>query len=302
MYHFCTITTADHLFKTLSLYDSLRAIHPNVCLHVLCIDEVASAPAEGNVFFYKPSDVAYLPSAATIISKYGTSADKLRWCLKPVFLRYLAENIADKVIYVDNDIYFYDDYAFLFDMLDSHNFLLSPHHYPRDPEKEQNWLEANFKVGLYNAGFVGVNKTAVKSLEWWAGCCAYRCEKNLLRGTFDDQKYLDLIPVIEERAYIVRHKGCNVAEWNRAVIARSELNGKVTLDGKYPLIFAHYNGTTVRAIMEGAEPCLKGSFDIYLENLKKYKPEITTDQLMNHPGLTDQIKYRIWKLATRWGL
>ena len=285
MYHFCTITTADHLYKTLSLYDSLRAIHEDVRLHVLCIDEIPTVPVEGRVIYYKPSDMAYLPAAGSIISQYSRSRDKLRWCLKPVFLRYLTEHKADKVIYVDNDIYFYGDYGFLFDKLESHNFLLTPHHYPRDPAREQNWLEANFKVGLYNAG-----------------CCAYRCEKNPLRGTFDDQKYLDLIPVIEEGAYIVRHKGCNVAEWNRTVIARSEQNGKVLLDGKYPLIFIHYNGTTVRAIIEGAEPYLRGTFDIYLTNLKKYKPEVTTDQLMNHPSLIDTVKYNIWKLATRWGL
>ena len=302
MYDFCTITTADHLYKTLSLYDSLRGIHEDVRLHVLCIDEIGPVPAEEGVFYYQPSDMAYLPAAGAIISQYNGSRDKLRWCLKPVFLRYLTEHKADKVSYVDNDIYFYDDYAFLFEMLDSHNFLLTPHHYPRDPTCEQNWLEANFKVGLYNAGFIGVNKTAAKSLEWWAECCAYRCEKNPLRGTFDDQKYLDLIPVLEEGAYIIRHKGCNVAEWNRAIITRSEQDGKVLLDGKYPLVFVHYNGTTIRAIVEGAEPCLKGSFDIYLANLKKYKTEITTGQLMNHPSMTDRVKYRIWKLATKWGL
>jgi len=217
-------------------------------------------------------------------------------------LRYLTDSKADKVIYTDNDIYFYGDYAFLFELLDTHNFLLTPHHYPRDPTKDQNWLEANFKVGLYNAGFVGVNKSAAHSLDWWAECCAYRCEKNPLRGTFDDQKYLDLIPIIDEGAHILRHSGCNVAEWNRAVISRSEKEGNVMLDGIYPLIFVHYNGTSVRAIIEGAEPYLKNSFDIYLANLKKYKPDITADQLINHPSLMDNIKYRIWQVATRWGL
>jgi len=43
--------------------------------------------------------------------KYKIYKDKLRWSLKPVFLKYLIENsIADKIIYVDNDIAFFNYY------------------------------------------------------------------------------------------------------------------------------------------------------------------------------------------------
>ncbi|MCW3127503.1 MAG: hypothetical protein JWO03_3161 [Bacteroidetes bacterium] len=298
MYHFCTITTADHLFKTLALFDSIRALRSDAFLHVLCIDDLPTGLPSDHIAFYKPQDLAHLPSAKTIIAKYASSKDKLRWSLKPVFLHYLLTQSADKIIYVDNDIYFYGDYSFLFALLGTYDFLLTPHHYPRDPGKDQNWLEANFRVGLYNAGFVGVNKNAIKDLDWWAACCAYRCEKNALRGTFDDQKYLDLIPVINEKAHIIRHKGCNVAEWNRAVISRSEEDGRIILDNEYPLIFIHFNGTTIRAIVNGEEPFLTNSFDSYIANLKRYKPAVQTSQLYKNPGAIDRLKYSIWKLAT----
>jgi hypothetical protein len=298
MYHFCTITTADHLFKTLALHDSLMALSGDAYLHVLCVDELPSDLPSGNIAFYKPHDMLHLPSASTIIAKYSASKDKLRWSLKPVFLRFLLEKTADKAVYVDNDIYFYGDYSFLFELLDTYDFLLTPHNYPRDPNKDQNWLEANFRVGLYNAGFVGVNKGAIKDLGWWAACCAYRCEKNPLRGMFDDQKYLDLIPVMNEKAHIVRHKGCNVAEWNKAVISRTERDGKVILDGQYPLVFIHFNGTTVRAIEMGEEPLLKKHLDLYVANLKKYKANIQTSQLYKMPSAIERLKYQIWKTAT----
>lgn len=298
MYHFCTITTADHLYKTLALYDSLRRVQPDAFLHVLCIDTLREKLPAGNIALYGPEDLQGLPSAQTIISKYSASKDKLRWSLKPVFLHYLLERKAEKVIYTDNDIYFFGDAAFLYDLLGEYDILLTPHHYPRDPARDQNWLEANFRVGLYNAGFVGVNKNAIRDLDWWAACCAYRCEKNALRGMFDDQKYLDLIPVMNEKAHIVRHKGCNVAEWNKAVISRTERNGQIYLDEKYPLVFVHFNGTTVRAIEQGEEPLLKRSLTTYLENLSKYKPTIKADDLYRQPGIVDRIKYRIWKMAT----
>jgi hypothetical protein len=298
MYHFCTITTADHLFKTLALYDSVSAISSDAFLHVLYIDTLPTPLPTGNIAFYSINDLSHLPSAQTVISKYSSSKDKLRWSLKPVFLRLLLDEGHDKVIYTDNDIYFSGDYRFLFDLLDTYDFLLTPHHYPRDPAKDQNWLEANFRVGLYNAGFIGVNKNAAKDLEWWTACCAYRCEKNALRGTFDDQKYLDLIPVINEKAHIVRHKGCNVAEWNRTVISRTEKDGQILLDNQYPLVFVHFNGTTVRAISQGEEPLLKKSLDLYIDNLKKHKTDVQVKDLYTMPTLLDRLKYKIWKKAT----
>ncbi|MBS1618491.1 MAG: hypothetical protein JST76_08230, partial [Bacteroidetes bacterium] len=196
------------------------------------------------------------------------------------------------------DIYFFGDYAFLFDLLDEYNFLLTPHHYPRDPDRDQNWLEANFRVGLYNAGFVAVSRDAIAHLDWWAACCAYRCEKNPLRGMFDDQKYLDLIPVMNEQAHVLRHKGCNVAEWNKVVIRRTERDGQIYLDEKYPLVFIHFNGTTVRAIEQGEEPLLKKPLATYMENLSKYRADIQASDLYQLPGILEQIKYHIWRTAT----
>jgi hypothetical protein len=298
MNHFCTITTADHLFKTWTLFDSIRAIQADSFMHVLCVDQQPQDILDENIAFYSLADLSDMPSARTILSKYNSSKDKLRWSFKPIFLSYLLEKKADKVVYTDNDIYFCGDYTFIFDLLDSYDFLLTPHHYPRNPNKDQNWLEANFKVGLYNAGFIGVNKNAIKDLTWWAECCAYRCEKNPLRGIFDDQKYLDLIPVMNERAYIIRHKGCNVAEWNKTLISRSERDGKVYLDDSNPLIFVHFNGTTMRAIAEGEEPILAPLFNQYLYNLRKYRHGIKAQELYNIPGIIDRVKYRIWKLAT----
>ena len=45
-----------------------------------------------------------------IIDKYQNNQDKLRWALKPIFLKHLL-NETNAVIYVDNDIYFYNDFV-----------------------------------------------------------------------------------------------------------------------------------------------------------------------------------------------
>src|SRR5690606_13445248 len=102
--------------------------------------------------------------------KHRFNSDQFRWFLKPVYAKFLLENRYDQLIYVDNDIYFFNSPDFLFEKLNHSNFLLTPHFYKADPTTEQDWLEANFRVGLYNAGFFGVNKNGIEILDWWIQC------------------------------------------------------------------------------------------------------------------------------------
>lgn len=299
--HFCTISTVSHLYKVYALAESLANQKQGFVLHVLVSDSDVDF-AFANCRFWKLNDFKNESSAQTIISKYKNNPDKLRWSLKPVFLKFLVSAEAEKVIYIDNDVFFYSDYRFFFDLLSEHSLLLTPHYYKHNPKKEQNWLEANFRVGLYNAGFVGVNRNAVNTLQWWADCCEYRCEKNSWRGLFDDQKYLDLIPVIDEGAHIVRHKGCNVASWNTDYCERKTIDGKLKINGKYPVVFIHFNPFTLREVAEGRDALLLPLYKVYTETLKKHKPDLKAEELQQEEPLLEKLKYYVWKLLTERGI
>lgn len=300
--HFCTISTHDHAYKVFALCESLRLVNPAFTLHALFVDKMPDSRPHAQLSLYTLDAVNDAELGNDIIEKYKSKSDKLRWSLKPVFLKkLLLSQSLEAVIYLDNDLCFFEDYAFLFALLKQHSFLLTPHHYERSPYHQQNMLEANFRVGLYNAGFVGANKEAIQTLDWWASCCLYRCEKNALRGTFDDQKYLDLIPVMDEKAHIVRHQGCNVAEWNEAVLPRTMREGKVYINETYPVVFIHFNHTTIRAIMQGREALLKPFFETYFQFLIKYNAMLKKENLFKSPALIDYIKYSIWRVLTRFG-
>lgn len=290
--NFCTISTPSHLFKCFALADSLAPF--NGFLHILIVDaktaEVAQAPR--NVKFYFLNDLKS-DISQEIKSKYASKTDKLRWSLKPVFLIFLLTQF-EKVVYVDNDIFFYNDFNFLLEELNEYNILLTPHNYKRDTKFDQNWLEANFRVGLYNAGFVAVNKKAHSTLEWWADACLYRCEKNYWRGLFDDQKYLDLFPIIEPKTKILSHKGCNAAAWNRAICVRTYQNGKHLINATEPLIFYHFNYYSLQIISE--EDIL---FKEYLASLKKYKKDLSSLFLEDKLNFTDKIKLGIWNVLNK---
>jgi len=303
MNHFCTITTYDHLYKVFALRDSLLQYDNNTILHVLMTDGDAASVTSGHIKMYAVADISSQPIVEKIAAKYSRQKDRLRWSLKPPFLRFLlSKPEISKAIYLDNDLFFYHNYSFLFDELNDHAFLLTPHYYDRSPTKDQNWLEANFRAGLFNAGFIAVNKNAVNTLQWWAECCLYRCKKSAFRGTFDDQKYLDLIPVMREDASILRHQGCNVAEWNRFLCLRSEVNGEVFINGIWPIVFIHFNYTTIREIIDGKEPLLVRYFKTYLQTLQKYKPTLKQTDLYKPVAKMDWVKYGVWKFLTSNGI
>jgi hypothetical protein len=302
--HFCTVSTQSHLYKVSALADSLNEHGEGSKLHVLIVDSNTSpSPNHRNCQYWKLSDLNFNPTAQIIVEKYKGDKDKLRWSLKPIFLKHLiTKGEIDKLVYLDTDLFFYSNYQFLFGLLDEHSFLLTPHYYKYNPNKEQNWFEANFRVGLYNAGFVGVNKKAINTLQWWAECCVYRCEKNSFRGLFDDQKYLDLIPVIDKAAHVLRHKGCNVAGWNTEICKRERTDGAIKIDGEFPIVFIHFNATTIREIMMGDDKILLDYYKTYSQSLKKYKNDLQDRDLLFAEPIGDKIKRKIWRIFTDLGV
>ena len=289
------------MYKTYALAESLKATGNNM-LHVLVVDSKEELSFDGCRFWYLDG-LQLGNTGGDIVQKYRHNADKLRWSLKPVFMQLLlAQDLCSKIVYLDNDLFFYSDGQFLFDLLDKYSFLLTPHHYRNSPLSHQNWFEANYRVGLYNAGFVGASVAGIKTLQWWADCCAYRCEKSAVRGLFDDQKYLDLVPILEETAYIMRHKGCNVAGWNTEVCKREMVNGEVLIDGTYPVVFIHFNDTTIREIANGNDKALMPHYQKYVQSLKRYRPELKEEELIKPQRISDRLKYIVWKLVTDLGV
>lgn len=273
-------------------------------LHILVVDGTGSSD-NPRCRFWTLEDIKRTQPAAGIISKYFSDKDKLRWSLKPVFMNFLLNDSGlgtTRILYLDNDLFFFNNYTFLFDLLKENHFLLTPHHYRHDPRSHQNWFEANYRVGLYNAGFVGAAQASTEGLKWWAECCLYRCEKNIFRGLFDDQKYLDLLPIMDAKTHIVRHKGCNVAGWNIDVCKREMLDGQVLIDGQYPVVFVHFNDTTIREIIHGNDVHLEPHYRAYVAALKKYKPNLSEKELLFTQPFTDRLKYNMWKIITEFGI
>jgi len=290
---FCTISTNDHLFKVDALFESLEKVGCNS--ELICLATQLGKDKIQNGLLLRPGDIELGEIGRALKNKHEETSDQLRWSLKPVLISVLL-NDYDKVIYLDNDTFFFNSPTFLWKDLDDYDVLLTPHHYPRNPRENQNWLEANFKVGLYNAGFIGVNKSAKHVIDWWANCCLYRCEKSWFRGLFDDQKYLDLVPIIHANTKIMEHQGCNVAGWNVEICRRTlSSNSDVIINDTWPIIFVHFNGFSVRAIINGEDSFLTTHLEHYVSSLQKFNSKLILDNLWKENTTWDRWKLSAWR-------
>lgn len=293
---FCTISTVSHLFKTYALADSIAS--GGGMLYVLLIDgeKQDTSDSPSNISFYYLADLNK-GLVKELILKYKRNKDKLRWALKSVFMNYLLDKNS-KVIYVDNDIYFFGDFSFLFDELNTNTMLLTPHFYNADPTKEQNWFEANYRVGLYNAGFIGVNAKAQPALDWWAKCCLYNIKKSYWRGLFDDQKYMDLLPVLFDEVKILKGRGCNVAGWNyKGYNLHRNNQGEIMLNCCYPLTFIHF---AELSMVEFSKPnsFFLNEYNKYIEALKKYRKSYTfKKKIFNKFSILSYLYFIKWRIA-----
>jgi hypothetical protein len=279
---FCTIITADYYPFVEALLESLiKQSSKTIKLEVLISENIVDKSffysfENDNLRFTYIEDVKY-PIAEKIYNKYYTSyMDGYRWSMKSVFIIYLLEQKNyEKVIYLDSDLFFYNDPQFLFEMLKEFRVILTPHwRCAENPTENMPDFIINFIDGIFNAGFVGVNKNGIEVMRFWANLCLTACEKNRYNGLYVDQKYLDILHSRFEGIGIVRHKGCNVSNWNINDCKRVvDANRNVMINAIYPIIFIHFTFPLMVTILNGIDRELMPHFQIYAETIKKYNPK-----------------------------
>ena len=270
---FCTIITQSHLPYALTLFQSIRKFNRKMELNVLIVnmdDDISQYNIPDGMILYKNEDLITIPYAQEISEKYLKKGkiDQYRWSMKSVFLLYLATNRQlSNAIYLDSDIYFFGEYQFLFELLDSYNVILTPHWRSLDATIDQKDFANNYKDGFYNGGFVGVNGQSKDLLLWWAKMCHFKCERKPSKGFYDDQGYLSMFPLVEEKVKIIHHRGCNVASWNNIENKRIYIDGQCLINGHYPIVFIHFSSKIFDRALSGHDDSLNEYVIIYLRHL-----------------------------------
>lgn len=290
----CTIVTASHLDYALALWYSYRRFESAIPLYVLVIDQpVSLGQVEDGFHFVERSELMNDPIAKAMQTQFAEEPDLLRWALKPVLMRYLLQQSPhDQVIFADCDLCFYRPLDPIWQALQDNHILLSPHWRCSDPKKNEKRFQLNFTDGMFNGGFIGASQKGIKALEWWQAACLHHMGREREMGYYDDQRYLDLLPAHFERVSILHHRGCNVANWNLFENRRSkQANGEVLILDKWPIVFIHFSGSTVKGILKEQDPLLRPYFDQWKafldqanEQLRRPKRQFQLPQPEKHLG------------------
>lgn len=269
MLTFCTIVTDEFINHAKVLHSSVIKFYPVVSLQVLVIGKTETS-SENNFIIHQITSISNYPYIKELELKFAhTNKDLFRWSLKPVFICYLLEHGFEKVIYIDPDIYFFNDFSFLFSELEKSPVLLSPHWRDPDPLKDEDNFIALYKDGLYNAGFIGASSKGLAALKWWASLCHYKMDRQTELGIYDDQRYLDAMPLKFPETMVLQHRGCNIAKWNKNECRREIKNGQVLINGEYPIIFIHFTKETIHEILNGKDEQLQPFLNEYKQALAK---------------------------------
>ena len=299
---FCTVSSLSHLYKVAALFDSVREQEPAMPLAVLIVD--AKPGFESGMFAHLekvtvcfPADLKKVPLAESIFNKYHKKSqqDALRWSAKSLLMTFLLEHQGyERALYVDNDIYFFGPFRFLFKALESHPLILTPHRRPLDPFDHPDKFHLDFRDGQFNGGFIGAAQSGLEALKWWPRACLYKCERDDPNGLFVDQKYMDVLFTRTDNAKVIRHEGCNVAVWNLEESHRSVVEGEIRISEKWPVVFVHFTEHTFAAILEWKlDPVLEPLALAYEKHLQQYNPNFSLEKYRKPPSF---LQKQGWKM------
>lgn len=211
-YALCSFSTKSHLPLLRTLAASARK-HFSGKVYLLLIDS---------------DDVALLPEGTTPV-RISDVIDPLVWqemvqrynilelccTLKPFLMRYVARTAACPVVYLDADTYLLGSLSPALPEDPKFSVFLTPH--LLQPFSGGRHVEeiGMLQVGIYNAGLVGVgvDRDALRFLDWWADRVHRYAYDAPEHGIFTDQKWIDLVPSFFQNIQISRDWGLNVGPW-----------------------------------------------------------------------------------------
>lgn len=236
---FCTLFDQNYLIKGLVMYHSLIQHNNNICLFVLCMDDVT----------YRILEKLKLPRLVLIRLKEFETKELLSikaersvaeycWTCTPSILSYIIHKFPEinYLTYLDADLMFFSDTKPIFDEIENSSVAIIEHRFSKG-------FEDSIVNGKYNVQWVGFRRDddGLEVLNWWREKCLEWCYNRSDDGRFGDQKYLDNWTSDFNGVQVIQHLGAGVGPWNFASYKIAENYDGVTIN-EQPLIFYHFHG------------------------------------------------------------
>ncbi len=162
--------------------------------------------------------------------------------IKPLLTLKLLEN-SENVIFLDPDICLYDNLNVIYELLEKHSIILTPHYTIPIDDKTVGYDLGLMRFGSFNLGFYAVTKRgeALEFLKWWSLRCLNMCFFETQFGLSTDQKWVSLIPCFFKDFHVSFNLGLNMAFWNlhERILSRTE-EGYI-VNNRFKLVFFHFS-------------------------------------------------------------
>ena len=278
-----TICSANYLPYAKSLGDSLIKYNSDHLFIIILLDKGSQ---DYNSFAAPHTIINVEDMKLEFFEEMNERYDifELSCALKSFVADYIFQTFShcELLFYFDADILVFNSLENAEMLLSDHSILITPHLATLNDFDNRIEIEKMvFRAGIFNAGFFGLRRCdeTHSFLKWWMLNMRIHCYKDISTSLFDDQIWLNFVPVYFKNAIISNNLGCNAAYWNmgeRKIIFKS---GQYFINENIPLVFFHFSGH---------------DFNNELL-LSKYYPKYTFENLPECKSLFQDYKNRIIK-------
>jgi hypothetical protein len=235
-----TVCNLAYLPKALVLAESLLK-HGSEKIKIYIIDRKCDVDLPESLAEFVWIEDVGVPNLFEMAFKYDIT--EFSTSVKPFITLKLLESVG-KVIFLDPDTCVYHSIENIFDELDEHPIVLTPHYINPQKNDQVDSDMGMMRFGSFNLGFYAVNRSeeALSFLRWWSDRCFRFCYFETQFGLSTDQKWVSIAPCFFPNLYVSFNLGYNMAFWNvHERVLMNSLDGKYVVNGDYALIFFHFS-------------------------------------------------------------
>ncbi|MBW4032842.1 MAG: hypothetical protein HIU88_09275 [Acidobacteria bacterium] len=244
---YATYFDSGYLSRGLTLIDSLRRHGDEAPIWILTLDDAAKQYLDDAALPHVMTlTIADIEAAEPTLLPLKTQRSRMEYYFTatPLLMKWVMARQSDPetvVIYLDADLYFFDDPSRVLDALGTGSVGIIEHKYPPRTQKTLA------KYGRYNVGWVGIrcDEPGWACARWWGDSTLAWCSDKPDAGRYADQGYLNAFPDRFEGVVVLPSLGFNLAPWNTAKVAVMTSADSVTVsdgDRRDALVFFHFHG------------------------------------------------------------
>lgn len=239
-----TICANNYLAHAKTLACSFKKQHPEVDFCIAILDEPNAGIDYDNLGVDQILWIHKLLPELVEEVKDTYNIAELCTVVKPKLFTHFFGKDYNTVLYIDPDIKVFSPFNEVFLALKENEMVLTPHICTPTGETGHPQDKDLMRTGIYNLGFLAVNKTEQTQsfIKWWDKRVRAYGFHDLKKGFFYDQIWLGYAPAFLDRVFVLRHLGYNVANWNLHERKISNVNERYFVnDTKTPVVFFHYS-------------------------------------------------------------